>query len=66
MEHEPVPPPTCEGYSLPIGGMRRDRETGLWFVDFFGSKAGPLERGPFATEDEARAALAELVSGIIR
>jgi hypothetical protein len=50
-----------EDYVLPAAGIRRDRETNLWFVGVFERSAGPVELGPFATEAEARAALAELM-----
>lgn len=32
-----------------------------WFADSFDLTAGPVEHGPFATEDEARAELASLL-----
>lgn len=60
-EHEPTPPRLCEGYGPPPGGIRRDRETGQWFADFFDLKSGPVEHGPFATEEEARTLLADLL-----
>ena len=60
-EHEPAPPRLCEGYGPPAGGIRRDRETGQWFADSFNLKAGLVEHGPFATEDEARGVLAGLL-----
>lgn len=63
---EPTPPPTCEGYSLPPGGIRRDRATGQWFADTYEPKVGSTEYGPFDTEDEARSVLIDWMSSLTR
>lgn len=64
MEDELVFLRTCEGYAPQPGGYRQDRETGLWFVSVFEIKTGPVQHGPFVTEDEARTALLELLGNL--
>ncbi len=61
MDDEPAPR-LDRDYMLPRAGIRRDRETAEWFVGVFDARSGPVEHGPFGTEDEARTALAKLVS----
>lgn len=60
MEREPPPRRLDEDYTLPVAGTRQDRETGLWYVGMF-TRTEPAEHGPFATHEEAQAALVELM-----